>query len=260
MTYSEKLKVIRKKLKLTQAAMADNLGIKQSYYSEIERGEKEVSGNVLKNLFESSDVSPDWFYNDSGNIFITANSNIKAIKNEDLNKDFVSKMIRETKNNPNYAIAKNLYFQISGDHNQDLKNMIMTFNKFLENIKLLMQFIRQYDFIIDHPAPHLNIMYLLNSKSKEDIENEFKIMFSNLPKVLSIINKLNGSFSHCIEDLRKYDMNHELDKRYFDDIKTLLKEYKQLLSESKKDEAAAKEYEALDLENIYDLLKIAYQK
>ncbi len=69
MNIGEKFKAVRNHLKLSQAAMAGKLGIKQSYYSAIERGVQEPSDNVLKMLFETNRVNQVWFYEDRGNMF-----------------------------------------------------------------------------------------------------------------------------------------------------------------------------------------------
>ena len=58
MVTPSELKKIRTKMNLSQAKMANKLGIKQSYYSAIERGEKEISKNVISAL-ESNNIIAD---------------------------------------------------------------------------------------------------------------------------------------------------------------------------------------------------------
>lgn len=86
MNYSEKLKSLRKSLKLSQSLMANKIGIKQAYYSELERGDKAISGNVLKMLVSECNVNPEWLYNDKGEMLIIANSNNSAVE---INVDFI---------------------------------------------------------------------------------------------------------------------------------------------------------------------------
>lgn len=74
MKSAEKLKAVRKHLKLSQEKMATIIGVKQSYYSEMERGEKEPSANVLKSLFTEGGISAEWFLHDKGDMFANANS------------------------------------------------------------------------------------------------------------------------------------------------------------------------------------------
>jgi|GEM_PF-5826347 len=69
MNSSEKLKEVREKLNLSQAEMAAKLGIKQSYYSEMERGVKGISKNARSKLFTTCKVNPMWFNSDKGNMF-----------------------------------------------------------------------------------------------------------------------------------------------------------------------------------------------
>lgn len=54
-------------MKLTQEALAKKLGITKAYWSLLERGEKELSGNVIKTLVSTLGVSIDWLVSGDGN-------------------------------------------------------------------------------------------------------------------------------------------------------------------------------------------------
>lgn len=69
---NEKLKAIRKALSLSQTQMANRLDIKQSYYSALERGEKQLTSKLISALFNELAVRHDWFYNANGDIFIAS--------------------------------------------------------------------------------------------------------------------------------------------------------------------------------------------
>ena len=50
----------RKKKKLTQAALADMVGIAHSHMSDIERGETKLGVDILIRISETLEVSTDW--------------------------------------------------------------------------------------------------------------------------------------------------------------------------------------------------------
>lgn len=66
---NSKLKEVRDKLNENQDVFAKRLGITQSYYSAVERGEKAITAKILEKLFKNVGVSSDWWYNSNGNIF-----------------------------------------------------------------------------------------------------------------------------------------------------------------------------------------------
>lgn len=66
---NDKLKAVRDSLGLSQMEFATRIGIKQSYYSALELGKKEVTSKLLKTLFENVGVSSQWWYNSIGTIF-----------------------------------------------------------------------------------------------------------------------------------------------------------------------------------------------
>ena len=53
---NESLKVLRAYLGMTQAELATKLGLSQSYLSELERGDKEVSIDVLRKYSKELDI------------------------------------------------------------------------------------------------------------------------------------------------------------------------------------------------------------
>ena len=87
MEQHERLKEIRKELRLNQNEMAEKLGIKQSYYSAMERGAKPISRATTGILFHTLKVSPDWFLKGNGTIFSDAGDSAKgAIAANDMGK------------------------------------------------------------------------------------------------------------------------------------------------------------------------------
>ncbi|WP_160150079.1 helix-turn-helix domain-containing protein [Parabacteroides sp. Marseille-P3160] len=70
-----KFKKVREHLKMTQKEFSDLLGIKQSYYSAIERGEKNASSTVVNSLI-SIGVPADWYYSPSQDELPSFDSNL----------------------------------------------------------------------------------------------------------------------------------------------------------------------------------------
>ncbi len=66
----EKLKEIRLDNVLTQKEFSKELGVKQSYYSDLENGKREISTNVIRLLSERFHISSDWLLSGTGNRYI----------------------------------------------------------------------------------------------------------------------------------------------------------------------------------------------
>ena len=64
MTFGENLKRIRKEMKLTQAEMAKEIGISQSYIADIERDRKNISLAVVLRIAEGLNISVNELIND----------------------------------------------------------------------------------------------------------------------------------------------------------------------------------------------------
>ena len=60
MYYNERIKFIRQSKNITQLEMAERLGIKQTNYSQYERGLHEPSASRLKEICEILNVSADY--------------------------------------------------------------------------------------------------------------------------------------------------------------------------------------------------------
>lgn len=78
---NERLKTIRKELGISQKDMASSLGFKQSYYSDVENGKRNVTGKVIESLQKKFNVSSDWILTGNGNHFLTISEKIIPSKN-----------------------------------------------------------------------------------------------------------------------------------------------------------------------------------
>jgi transcriptional regulator with XRE-family HTH domain len=74
MTENDRLKEIRKKLKLTQLEFSQALEIKQGSYSDVERGKAGISALLLKNLIRKYKINPLWLCEGVGEMFMNLSS------------------------------------------------------------------------------------------------------------------------------------------------------------------------------------------
>lgn len=97
-----KLKIIRQSLGLSQSEMAVAIGIKQSHYSNLESDKKNMTSHLIETLFSKFNISPLWFYNNEGDIFITPRNEKDVISDRNINHTSISHLespfIKETIN------------------------------------------------------------------------------------------------------------------------------------------------------------------
>ena len=66
-----RLKELREYLKLKQGAISTQLGLKQSYYSDVENGKRPVTTRIIIGLRDKYNVSSEWLYTGWGEMFLT---------------------------------------------------------------------------------------------------------------------------------------------------------------------------------------------
>ncbi|WP_295714191.1 helix-turn-helix transcriptional regulator [Mucilaginibacter sp.] len=90
----EKIKAVREALNLKQNEFATALKITQSYLSALETGRKNVTNKIVEILIEKFKISPEWYYNNNGDIFNSSMGNIIGETNGEndvqLQKDYVT--------------------------------------------------------------------------------------------------------------------------------------------------------------------------
>ena len=64
MTFGQNLKAIRKRMKLTQTEMAEQIGISQSYLADIEHNRKNISLAVVLRIAKGLNISVNKLIND----------------------------------------------------------------------------------------------------------------------------------------------------------------------------------------------------
>jgi len=71
MNPNDRLKQVREHFKLSQKDFANALELKQSYYSEVEGGKREITSRIINSLIKNFHISSDWLLIGSGEIKFT---------------------------------------------------------------------------------------------------------------------------------------------------------------------------------------------
>lgn len=100
MELSRRLKKLRSIKGLTQAKMAQNIGVATSTYQNYERGEREASESFLKKVVTSFGVSTDWLLMGQGSMFTLSHEDASEILGGDLHNIAESIDVLETKFSP----------------------------------------------------------------------------------------------------------------------------------------------------------------
>lgn len=70
MTENQRLKILRKFLKATQADFGSSLGLTQAGYSDIERGKNNISGKIKILLKKEHNINLRWLETREGEMFV----------------------------------------------------------------------------------------------------------------------------------------------------------------------------------------------
>jgi len=70
MAIHERLKQLRSHLGLTQRELATAIGVKPSYYSDLENGHRTITGKFLEKMKDKFQISTDWMYTGEGEMII----------------------------------------------------------------------------------------------------------------------------------------------------------------------------------------------
>jgi transcriptional regulator with XRE-family HTH domain len=92
---SERLRQVRRKIRLSQKAFGESLGFSQGYMSDIENFRTEPSRNVIDEIINVYNVNKDWLINGAGDIFgeeitkekETGENNISTPADSKINED-----------------------------------------------------------------------------------------------------------------------------------------------------------------------------
>lgn len=66
----ERLKLLREKLKLSQAAFGESIGVKRSHVSLLESGARNITDRIISDVCRVFNVSDEWLRMGNGDMFI----------------------------------------------------------------------------------------------------------------------------------------------------------------------------------------------
>ena len=95
MKYGDRIKILRKKLRITQKKMAEKLEISQAYLSDIENGKMEANAKTLFGLSKNFGVRMLWLMDGIGEIFVPSFDDFRMTvyeKKNDNNCSFINNM------------------------------------------------------------------------------------------------------------------------------------------------------------------------
>ncbi len=107
---SNRLKLIRNELKLNQKEISDKLKITRAYWSALELGNRELTGNIIRALINEFDISADWLISGKKSMFLS-DSDPNSIDFEKQSQNFYTQLVwlielteKLTGTNPDYDI------------------------------------------------------------------------------------------------------------------------------------------------------------
>lgn len=127
MQVNERIKIIRKKLELTQQEFADKLGIARNNIAGYETGKRSPSDAVVSLICAKFNVNEDWIRTGEGEIFEQLTEQQKVMK--------YTAMLLKDKDSLMAAAIKNFivtYEQLDDTSKKVLEDVAL---KYLENIK-----------------------------------------------------------------------------------------------------------------------------
>ena len=234
-----RLKKIRGLLGFTQRQISEVLGIKASYYSDLENGHRAITGKFISKLQNKFFISADWMYTGKGAITtLNSNQNLypknvptvvptkEGISQEEWSKQRIADFISKFSNSENTGYPKD-YF------NDDIFYLKANFEK-----KLLLDII--------HNFPKINELHSHLSDLKS-----FEYVIGNLNHYY--FNKIDLQFNSAEKYFKKGVFNYE---KYRDDYFAELKKLDKLNPALHKISGAIKQFykdiKEFDTENIID--------
>ena len=95
-TINARIKQVRKSLKLNQADFGEQIALAQTYLSQIERGDREVTEKILKLVCFQFNVSERWLRTGEGNMFEESSDSLISQLCEKYKLDDMARVLLET--------------------------------------------------------------------------------------------------------------------------------------------------------------------
>lgn len=96
MTINERVKLIRNTLNLTQKEFGQRVTLAQTYLSQIEKGDRDVTEKIFKIICSEFNVEEEWLRNGTGEMFIEDDSTIISNLSTQYNLDALDIKIIES--------------------------------------------------------------------------------------------------------------------------------------------------------------------
>lgn len=96
MTINERVKLVRNALKLTQKEFGQRVTLAQTYLSQIEKGDRDVTEKILKIICSEFSVQEEWLRNGVGEMFVENDSTIISNLSIQYNLDSIDVKIIES--------------------------------------------------------------------------------------------------------------------------------------------------------------------
>ena len=212
---TDRLKEIRNDLSLNRKQVADIVNFNPSYYSQIERGEKEITAKLLRNLFVHFQVSSNYILTGTLPKFIGSKTEIFEHKNEHSDEHLAQKE----------AVSKNNYLS---------ENQEVTLNRFQHRLDKIRVELKE-----EYPELHevYDLIVQLNNEAEKinhstlDIQDTFVLIISEIE-----IKKPNYDpaevFKEAIDFLEYYKQKEGSIRDWIDKLKSVRSALDKLSSNS----------------------------
>jgi len=128
MTQNQRLKIIRKFMKVTQVDFGLSLGLTQAGYSDIERGKNNVSRKIKILLKKEHNINLSWLENGEGEMFTTTIEDNEVDSNQFANEQNLFEKLqieidRLQNENKRLTAENNLYSELVKSKNRIIENL-----------------------------------------------------------------------------------------------------------------------------------------
>lgn len=205
MTATNRLKIARKELKLSQQEMAKKIDISQSYYSAIEKGKRPLSDKVYKILSDIFNINIEWLENGKGDMFLNGGKSNNLYTTNNYHKS-----------NKNVIISsqfEHIATKILIDNGKNFPLLIRSLETYFDNLSKVLNLIHQYDrYLLKYLPTELHNKAIEANLSPEDLKEYADKLFSNYSPLAKALADINALFTKHIETLKPFDIDETLTK------------------------------------------------
>ncbi|MDD2649819.1 MAG: helix-turn-helix transcriptional regulator [Candidatus Cloacimonetes bacterium] len=130
----DRLRQVRKRLKLTQSELSDKISVSQGTYNRYENNVIEPNMQFLHIFCHDYNVNLNWLITGQGEIFLDNNQDYNSVLN---NQESSNKQIKELQKQVN-SLKKNIQ-NIDAEYNQEKKQNHLLNNQIIQLMKDLLE-------------------------------------------------------------------------------------------------------------------------